>query len=91
MRSPLSYLVFIVLFASVISGCAHQPAVEYGSGDYQEIECNSASSNSVPTKDNEVGYCSNQYHAYSRNAAGLFGYIVFRVVVEGIVHAIIYR
>ena len=58
----LANLVFIVVLASVIIGCAHQPAADYSGNDYQEIACDSADSRSFPVKGNDVNLCSNQEH-----------------------------
>jgi len=58
--------------------------MEYAETTTQKFNCEATESDVYDTS-----HCHEHDH-YS-DAAGVFGYIVVRVVVEGIVHALIYR
>lgn len=90
MRQHPSYLAFIVLLASVSVGCAHQ-AVGHDASHRHEMECRSTNSAPLRTSPDEARYCAQQEYEQYDNTVGLFGYIVFRIVIESFVHAIIYR
>ncbi len=84
------------LFASLalvglLAGCAHHPhsnVDEYGSGHSQYTkDCDSLPFNSHARKE---CFAHRDGHHHSEGAA-IFGYVIFRVVVESMIHALIYR
>jgi hypothetical protein len=74
------------MLAGLMSGCANQavePAVAVSPGD----ECVAAEF----SRTIEPDHCHQQGHEHFSEAASVFGYLIFRIVVEGIVHAIVYH
>lgn len=74
------------MLAGLVTGCAHQalePAAAVSAGD----ECVTAEY----SRTTEPDHCHHQGHEHFSEAASVFGYLLFRVVVEGIVHAIVYH
>jgi len=91
MRQLISPLVIIILLAGVLTACAHQPAVsdsDHGAYVSQKLNCESLEYNS-PAR--QHCYEEEYNHHHHNEVAGFFGYFIFRVVVEGIVHALIYH
>lgn len=76
------YLIVLIL-AGLLAGCAHH-AVETTTTDSQGGECMH-----TDHARQEPGHCHG--HDNFSEEASIFGYLIFRVVVEGIVHAIVYR
>ena len=85
MRLSLLRLTIIVLLSGLLLACAQQPVSpgpELASGYVSDVDC-------YGNPDSE--YCYNQEHGHHDAAAGLFAYIIFRLVVEGMVHAVFYH
>ena len=93
MKKSISHLLLIILLSGLFSACAHQPVPPtYAEG--QNVDCAEFAYDSV---DREHCYQYRDEYEYeeryepSSEAARLFGYTIFRVVVEGIVHGIFHH
>jgi len=68
-----------------MSACAHQPASNEVATN-QQINCQSIAFNSSEKQD-----CYVEEHPPYFDAGSLFGYMIFRAVVEGLVHGLVYH
>ena len=84
MRVSLSHLLLTVLLLAILTGCAHHQSMEYAETTTQKFNCEATDSDVY-----DKSHCHE--HNYYNGGAGVIGYIVVRVVVESIVHALIYR
>ncbi len=85
MRQSLLRLIIIVLLSGLLLACAQQPVSpgpELASGYVSDVDC-------YGNPDSE--HCYNREHDHHNAAAGLFAYVIFRLVLEGMVHAIIHH
>jgi hypothetical protein len=78
-------LVILLFAAGSMNACAYHPAAE---NDYieQPVNCRSVEYNYSDRQDCYV----EEYPPYT-NAESVFGYIIFRSVIEGLIHGLVYH
>ena len=91
MKKSLSRLIFIILLSGLFGACAHQ-SVSPGYAKGQKVDCARLPYDSVD-REHCYQYRDEYEEPYeaSSEAARIFGYTIFRVVVEGLVHGIIHH
>ena len=79
-------LLIIIVYASLLGGCASTSRQsEQVSSSYYSVACADPSIH-------EDGLCDERvYESDDSELVDFLGYVVFRVVVEGIVHMIVYH
>ena len=88
MRKPLLHLSLIILLSGFFSACAQQP-VQPISAERQEIDCAALAYDSPNREHCNQHSGADDYDDHSEGAS-LFGYVIFRAVVEGLVHGIVH-
>jgi len=80
-------MLAILLLVGLLTGCAHHSQSTATDQVHYE-DCESLPFNSYARQE---CYDQQEGHHHANEVAGVFAYVIVRVVVEGIVHALIYR
>jgi hypothetical protein len=85
MQRFLSHLFMVLLLSSWLSACAHQSAGQSEPAD-ASIDCRSVTYGSAAWH-----HCYGKEQHQHSEVTAIFGYLIFRAVIEGIVHGLVYH
>ena len=89
MSKPLINIAFVICLAFLFSACASKPVQTSQAQDHQ-YSCYDNDSGSKRCVEDEPARNRDHHESHS-HGADIVGYIIFRVVVEGLVHALVHH